>query len=231
MSEHDETATAVAAPLTARELQARYAAEEALDRLDALRLVELRDRAIDVGLSAEEGMEQLVLERAREDREPRLRRYKLEAASALDEVNIAEVLAVWEDLRAPKAAAYVTVQNAIAALAQAWKGLFTVHQRQVEQWATLPKAGSSLSDFPSGEGLAQWLSGRMPHGWDGILNAPYPEESWGIHWPLVWDVDPGLKPLEKTSVGRINEQARAYRQKMAQQVEVALDTEDEGGDC
>jgi hypothetical protein len=223
MSEQEQTA--VADPgLTARQLQQRYAAEEALDRQDALRLVELRDRAIDVGLSAEEGVERLVLEQQRADREPRLRRYQLEAMSAVDELNIAAVLAVWDDLIAQKEAAYAQVQAAIAQLYQAWQAVFHVHRLQEEEWAKLPRSGSQLSTLPSGAGLAQWITSRMPHAWDGVLNAPY-QESWQISWSQVFDVDPGLKALEETSIGRINEQARLYRAKMAQQIDVALDTE------
>jgi hypothetical protein len=227
MSERD---TAVVEPgVTARELQHRYAAEHALDQADAQRLMQLRDKALDVELSREEMLERLVLERAREDREPRLRRMQIEAASALDELNIQQVLAVWDDLIADKQAAYTRVYEAMGVLRDAWKSVFEVHLRQEQEWATLPKAGSSLSTFPSGSELAGNLTSRMPFGWQGILNATYPEEPWHINWALVWDVDPGLKPLEATSIGRINEQARLYRAQMAQQADIALD--DDGGGC
>ena len=112
----------------------------------------------------------------------------------------------------------------MANLYRAWQEVFHIHQAQEEEWAKLPKAGSSVSTFPSGAGLAQWLTGRMPFGWQGILDSAH-QEAWAINWPSVCDVDPGLRPLEETSIGRIQEQARLWRQKMAQQADVALDTE------
>ena len=53
-------------------LRARYATEEALDREEALRLVALRDKALEEGLTADEQLERLTLTQSREDREPRL---------------------------------------------------------------------------------------------------------------------------------------------------------------
>jgi hypothetical protein len=211
---------------TVATVQQRYAAEAALDRQDAQRLIALRDQSFERELSREEMLERVVLERTREDREPRLRRLELEAASALEAVNIQEVLASWAGLLAQKTAAYAQVQRAIATLYEAWQEVFHIHQLQEEKWAKLPKAGSSLSSFPAGSELATWITSRMPGGWRGILDSPH-QEAWVIDWASVWDVDPGLKPLEATSVGRINEAARAYRQKMAQQADVALDEEEE----
>jgi hypothetical protein len=230
MTEPHEAATAVAQTVSARELQARYAAEAALDRQDAQRLIALRDQSFERELSREEMLERVVLERTREDREPRLRRLELEAAAAAEAVNIAEVLSIWDGLRAQKAAAYVGVRDAITNLYLAWQEVFHVHQLQEEEWAKLPRAGSSLSAFPSGAGLAQWITGRMPFGWSGILDSAH-QQAWQIDWAAVFDVDPGLKALHETTIGRIQEQARLWRQRMAQQIDVSLDTEAVEEEC
>ena len=211
---------------TVATVQQRYAAEEALDRQDALRLVELRDKALDVGLSAEEQVERMVLEQARDDREPRLQRLRREAILAQGDVDIEPVVASWEGLRAQKDAAYAEVQRAIGHLYEAWRGVFAIHLEQEQHWATLPREGSSLSSFPGGPELAQWLTSRMPQGWHGLLTS-VEQQAWRIDWESVLDVDVGLKPLHSTTVGRIQDRAHAYRLKMTQQVENTPDEEEE----
>jgi hypothetical protein len=224
---HDDTGSvATGEAPTVATLHARYAAEEALDRHDALRLVELRDKAIDVGLSAEEQVERIVLEQAREDREPRLQRLLREAVTAQDEVNLQEVVASWDALVAEKDAAYTQVQLAIAALYAAWHQVFHVHLQQEQAWAKLPRSGSSSSTFPGGSELAQWLTGRMPPRWNGVLNDPH-QQVWHIAWAAVKDVDPGTKPLHETSIGRIRDRATAHRLQMTQQVENMPEDEEE----
>ena len=213
--------------LTAREWQERYVAEQARDQDEALRLVALREKAVDVGLSSQEQMERLLLEQAHEDRGPRLQRLQREMATAEDTLNIEDVLSVWDGLVAQKHADYDRVVRAVDDLLSAWKALFHTHQQQEEEMARLPRAGSSLSSFPSGPELAQNISSRLPRGWDGTVNSAH-QQAWRIDWAQVLDVDPGLRPLETSAVGRVKETARLYRQKLAQQTAVAQDeAEDE----
>jgi hypothetical protein len=215
--DHDASVALEPAP-TARALHQRYAEEEALDREEALRLVALRDKALEEGLTASEQVERLTLTQSREDREPRLRRLQYEATIAQGDLDIAGVLASWNGLQAQKEAAYREVQRAIAGLYSAWQQVFHIHHEQELEWAKLPRQGSTLSSFPSAPELAQWITGRMPFGWGGILNDPH-QHVWSVNWEAVEDVDPGTKPLHETTMGRIREAADRARRTMAQQAE------------
>jgi hypothetical protein len=164
----------------------------------------LRDKAIEEGLSEAEQLERIRLEQDRDDREPRLQRLLREAVTAQGDLDIDHVLATWDELTAQKLLAYEDVKQALLALYAAWQAVFYVHHLQEEHWAKLPRAGSSLSTFPGGPELAQWLTSRMPFAWQGILTSAE-QQAWRIDWEAVLDVDPGLKPLEHSAVGRIRD--------------------------
>lgn len=220
-----DMATAPNAP-TAAELHERYRHEQQRDQAEAQRLVVLRDKSLDTELSGQEQLERVQLERSRDDREPRLRRLQREAVLAQEEIDIEEVLSVWDALVEQKQADYVQVQRAMQVLLGAWKALFATHQRQEEAMARLPRAGSTLTSFPSGAELAQNIGSRMPGGWHSVLNSS-PEMVWGVDWSMVKDIDPGTKPLSGMAVGRIRDRAQAYRQRLTQLIASAAE---EGGD-
>jgi hypothetical protein len=211
---------------TATELHQRYRAELAVDQRDASRLEVLRDKATDTGLSHDELIERMALEYARVDREQRLQRLQYEVGIAQDEIDTQQLLTEDDELRAEKAANYAEIERCTNALMLAYKALFQTHQKQEETRGALPRAGSNLSHFPSGPELAQNIATRLPRGWDGTVNSAH-QQAWSIDWHTVKDVDPGLRPLEETTVGRIRETARQYREKFAQQIATAAD---EGAD-
>ena len=207
-------------------LQARYDEEKQQDAFEARRLVELRDTLAERSLTPAEGLEQLQLERAREDRAPRLRQWQYEAQVAQQDLDIDQVVSGWDDLVAEKEAAYQAVEYVITGLLATWKRVFEVHRKEEEAWRLLPTDGSSLSTFPSGSELALWITSRMPRGWDGILTDQH-FLVWDIDWASVKDIDPGLKPLEHSSVGRIRDRAQSHRMKMVQTTDVAQDAAEE----
>jgi len=211
--------------LTAREWQERYVAEQAVDRDEAARLIELEAKAKDEDLTPEEKLERLQLERNRPDTEARLRRLQYAMATAQDDVDTESVLTEDDALRAEKVAAYAKIELCTDLLVLAYKELFRIHHQQEEVRARLPRAGNRSSDFPSGAALAMNVTSRLPRGWNGILTTTL--DAWRIDWGQVQDIDPGLKPLEETAVGRIKETARLYREKLAQQIAIAEDEADD----
>jgi hypothetical protein len=209
MSEHATVAT----------LHARYAEEQARDQHEALRLVELRDLAVERDLTTAEKAERRDLEDARVDRDPRLKRWLREATTAQADLNIDTVVATWDALVAEKLAAYEGVQRALVAFYQAWLPVFAVNHKQEEMQASLPKAGSSVTVVKSNPELAGDIESRLPAGWRGLLTSVEQQTWTQIDWPSVLDVDAGTKPLERIATGRIGDRAQAYRLRMAQQVE------------
>jgi hypothetical protein len=204
---------------TVATLHARYAAEKALDQRDAQRLIALRDKALEEGLSADEQLERIRLEQDRDDRDPRLKRWLREATTAQADLNIDTVVATWDALVAEKLAAYEGVQRALVAFYQAWLPVFAVNHKQEEMQASLPKAGSSVTVVKSNPELAGDIESRLPAGWRGLLTSVEQQTWTQIDWPSVLDVDAGTKPLERIATGRIGDRAQAYRLRMAQQVE------------
>jgi hypothetical protein len=205
---------------TVATLHARYAEEQERDRHDALRLVELRDLVVERDLTTAERAERRDLEDARADREPRLKRLQREAVTAQDDVNIVEKVARRDVHIAQKEAAYDVVQELTRLLHHAWREVFRIHRLEENDFNSLPRAGSSYTTFPSDTELADQIAGRMPAEYGGMVRDAC-RKVLPIHWAAVRDVDVGLKRVEDTWIGRVQEVARAYRLKMTQQAENA----------
>ena len=94
------------------------------DRRDADRLIALRDKAVEAGLSTDEQLERLRLERDREDREPRLRKLLYDATTAQGELDIEQVIVRWDEIATQKDAAYALAEQLTRALHHAWRRYF-----------------------------------------------------------------------------------------------------------
>ena len=186
---------------------AQYRATEEADGETSQRLRALEGKASLNGLTTEETLEQLALERQQASMAPRLERLRREMVYEQTTMDIAAFQQAWDaDVQAVRED-YQRLSEALAMVQQSYQALVARHQEREQRVADLPAGVRERLAFPDGSSFATNLVARLGVDLGGLGPLNHTQLT------AVMDIDGKTRAINPRMLERFLQETREWMQR------------------